>query len=296
MAKIDNSFTLKMKKWLEAKEHTDYDDIMSGALMVLQLNKNRAMYNSIAMKPEKYVSKIVYELSKFLPIRLAEMTMQDVEDLDKEITPSIKEAIEQEPEGNADKMADEMDLPLRKGKREDHSKLPAEIQAIWLTNADRWKKIKEAYNTCITLERPCDRFEYLTIMKDLWYAYKDQMNLYDTYQVTEDNPKVDTSNDNTDPVEIVKQINNARSYISKNIQKLLDAKKSAEETPDEDKLLALKGVSDAVSERVKTLLVNKQVIGDELNAQLMEGGISVSNLAKDNEPKTENVDSAPAVE
>lgn len=294
MSKIDNNFTLKMKKWLEAKEHTDHDDIMSGALMVLQLNKNRAMYNSIAMKPEKYVSKIVYELGKYLPIRLADMTMQDVEDLDKEITPSITEAITAEPEGNAEKAVDEMVLPLRKGKREDHSELPAEIQAIWLANADRWKKIKEAYNTCLTLTKPCDRFEYLTIMKDLWYEYKDQMNLYDTYQVTADSPKTDS--DKTDPLEIAKQINNARSYISKNIQKLIDAKKSAEETPDDDKSLALKTVSDAVSERVKTLLVNKQVIGDELKAQLLEGGINVSDLVEDNEPKTEDSNITPAAE
>ena len=71
---IDNDLTMKMKAWLDNDSHTDRDDIMEGAQMLLKLNRNQALFNTISRRPERYVSKIVYELGKFLPMRLNQMT------------------------------------------------------------------------------------------------------------------------------------------------------------------------------------------------------------------------------
>ncbi|MCH4213338.1 MAG: hypothetical protein LKF70_11195, partial [Prevotella sp.] len=77
---IDNDLTVKIKRWLEEDSH-DSDSIVEGANLLLRLNRNQSLHQNILRKPEKYESKVIYELKKFLPIRLARMTMGDVKTL-----------------------------------------------------------------------------------------------------------------------------------------------------------------------------------------------------------------------
>lgn len=65
--KTDRVLTKKIQEWLAKPEHTDREDIMSGALMMLQVNRNRALFNQITRNPLRLVDKIRYELGKFLP-------------------------------------------------------------------------------------------------------------------------------------------------------------------------------------------------------------------------------------
>ena len=46
---IDNDLTMKMKAWLDNDSHTDNDDIMEGAKMLLKLNYRRMAVNALTM-------------------------------------------------------------------------------------------------------------------------------------------------------------------------------------------------------------------------------------------------------
>lgn len=94
---IDEKLTADMQAWL-AKDKHDRESLEVGATMVLKLTRNRAMYNTIITRPERFEDKIRYELKKFLPMRLDKMTMQAVKELDRELVPEVKVAIEQEPQ------------------------------------------------------------------------------------------------------------------------------------------------------------------------------------------------------
>lgn len=271
---IDNNFTIKMKRWLDEPEHTDNQDILDGAMMLLQLNRNQSMFNTIIRRPEKYVDKIVYELKKFLPMRLAQLTIADVKILDAEITPAIREAIASVPD---DATGDDSQ-PARVGKRADHDALPDNIKNIWEYNALRWKKIKEAYNSCLNLTEPCDRYEYLSIMKELWYKYKSEFVRYDEYTVSTKPESVET-----DPVEIAKAISNARSYISKNADTLVSLKADAfNDGADAASMEKYNSLLKNMSDRVQILFDNKQVIGGDLKKKLQDGGIEFSTSVNQN--------------
>jgi hypothetical protein len=267
---IDNDLTVKIKRWLEEDSH-DSDSIVEGANLLLRLNRNQSLHQNILRKPEKYESKVIYELKKFLPIRLARMTMGDVKTLDAQITPTVATAIAEEPAGNDTKSDEEMDLPLRNGKRADHDSLPADIQAIWTENAERWKKIKAAYNTCKTLTEPCDRYEYLSAMKELWYAYKAAFETYDNYKVGDGSAMEETTSA-ADPTQLVKDINNARSYLSKNIDKLIELKAAAlAENADADTISRYQALKENIIQRRDILINNGQTLGDDLTKKIAEG-------------------------
>lgn len=262
-----------MKNWLDEKEHTTDEDIIKGAFMLLKLTRNQIMFQTIMRKPQKHVDKIVYELRKRLPMRLAHMTTYDVKVMDSEITPVIKSAMKEE----SDKIAsepennDKMSLPAVSGKRSDHDSLPDDIKNIWPENAERWKKIKKVYNTLLTLKEPCDRFENLTILSELWYTYKREFERYDNYKADSGE---DVNTAETDPAKLAKIITNARSYISKNIDDLLALKAaSAMDNADDKTIESYKSLLAKMTDRVLVLLNNKQVIGDDLRTKLVNAGI-----------------------
>ena len=81
-----------MQAWLNAEKH-DRESVAHGAEMVLKLTRNMSMYQTIMRRPERFESKVRYELQKFLPMRLENMTTQDVKLLDAEPTPQISPAL-----------------------------------------------------------------------------------------------------------------------------------------------------------------------------------------------------------
>ena len=81
-----------MQEWLDSESH-DRESILRGAEMLLKLNRNMALYQTIIRRPERFESKVRYELKKFLPMRLAKMTLQDVKALDADLVPQVKAAL-----------------------------------------------------------------------------------------------------------------------------------------------------------------------------------------------------------
>ena len=254
-----------MQTWLAAETH-DHDSLVAGAEMVLRLTRNRAMYQTIMRRPKYFENKIRYELNKFLRMRLDEMTIQDVEVLSAELTPKVKVAIDEEAQAKF--------LPAASGIRADHDTLPEDVASVWKDNRERWFRIKQLYNTLLTIDKPCDRYEYLKQLKELWYKYKSELERYDNYVA--DDAKAKTNTEGDTPADIAKDITNARSYITKNIGKLIELRQKSLESDENTKELAdYNKLLAKVQERVAILTANNAPIGDDLKAKLNEAGLSI---------------------
>lgn len=168
--------------------------------------------------------------------------------------------------------------PPASGIRPDHDSLPDSIHQLWTDNRSRWLRIKQLYNTLLGIEKPCDRYEYLAQLKDLWYTYKRALQRYDSYVASASDAADGASEADTEPSPsaIAKVISNARSYVSKNIDRLTELRqasiKSDDATKELDEYNALHG---KMQQRIDVLCANGAPIGDDLKAKLDEAGLSV---------------------
>lgn len=210
---MDHKFTKQIQAWLNTKHESD-DDIKRGADMLFRLNHNRFYHARACKRPQVYRSNIEYELEKFLKIRLDNMTIDEVKQMNAIVIPEAQAIIaEGAPVATTDTTAktventdetakngddgdtDGAELPsaevdgvpvIRKGKRKDHDFLPKEVADLWDVNANRYKQIKSTFETLKSMEdkEPCDRYEYLKILSELDKKYRADMLTYDSYVVT----------------------------------------------------------------------------------------------------------------
>lgn len=241
---MDNKLTENMQKWVTATSRSDAY-IIEGATMLLQLNRNRYMFNRACARPHSMEDKIEHELRKHLAYRLDGYTLQEVAALDKKIMPEVATAVTEE----------EKPSPAKKtGKRDDHDLLPKEIQDIWEANFQRWVKIKNIYNTLLGMEKamPCDRYEYLKQLSDLFNEYKAQMEVYDGYK----------------PGDAVKTVNSTSYSALKYLQKNVGLVAGLTGTK-RDKLV------EKLQQRYNYAVSDGMSVSDELTAKLKEAGVSV---------------------
>lgn len=288
---MDKTLTDKIVAWLNAPAHTEDADIMEGALMLLQLNRNRQLYMTISTNPKRFLKTVEYELKKFLPLRMKGKTCQDVRREADELLSELREnGIDKEQSEGQDETSDTDDnddtvAPVRNGKREDHDQLPQNIRDIWEANAERWKRIKEMYNACLSIENPCDLEENLKVLKETYYAYKADYARYDSFTLENEGDKSEEDGA-PDELKTLKDINNARSYISKNVDKLLDLKKEAlRDGASDEQTNAYQSLLSSMTQRVQTLVDNGQVMGEDLMNKLQATGINLPA----SQPTEENV-------
>lgn len=268
---IDNTITKRLNDWLALKDRTA-DQVVSGATLLLQLNRNRQLFQTVITNPKRFEKTVEYELKKFVPIRQRGQTLEDVKNEASELLGELKPAVDDEPEDNDSKDDADKDLPLHSGKRVDHDKLPADIQAIWQQNAERWKKIKALYNTCLGIDQPCDLAESLQVLKETWYKYKSEFARYDDFVIADGAGNDGTAEKQTS----AKDITNARSYLSKMVKddKLLNMKKASLADDADEK--AISGYNTALAntqKRVQLLIDNNEEIGDDLKTKLTDAGV-----------------------
>lgn len=180
---LDPQITRKIQQYLDTPPAER--DIAAGALLMLQLNRNRALYNSIIRKPEKFAAKLEYELKKYLRIRLDNLTVADVASAEREIMPRACATIGASPE-ESPSIPVEAELPgarKARGRRPDHDSLPPEVRELWDSNGPRLKKIVIVFNELKAMSdlQPCDRYEKLKILDELDKTYRHNMELYDSY-------------------------------------------------------------------------------------------------------------------
>lgn len=288
---IDNKFTQKVKEWFD-KDHTD-ENIREGAMMLLQINNNKHLYQVISFNPQGKLELLKYELRKHLNYRNAGMTLDEVKEYDKKVTPILQSAIDKTSE--ADKIAAELapHLPvyednvdiesitpqalIARGKREDHDQLPENIRNVWDANAALWKKIKEHFEACKAYTLSCDRYEglhaadedfrrMLEALKREYYAYKQGMAEYDAAQPGDEDAQ--SAEQTTEAAITSKQIGNARSYITKNLDQLIGLMEAGN-TGKADALRA------KVNERVQLLITAKAEITADTIAKIQQAGIEM---------------------
>lgn len=287
--KVDPNFTKKIAEWLNS-EHTSNDAIIAGANLLVLVNNNRALHQNIVRNPKRMLAKLEYELNKHMRYRLDGLTLQDVRRMDEELSKPLDQAITvMLPAGDNEDDGD-TSLPLqvdggivRKGIRPDHDNLPSVIQQLWAKNAERWKKIKETFETCKTLELSCDRYEYLKILKVTWYSYKADMAKYDSYMLVAGGEGQEGDNPVVLDAEAKKMVTLARAYISTNLNKLTTLIEKNKEAGLDDKAAdKLEEWRTKIQQRVDVLTSNHQVIDDDLKAQLTACDIRIE-LTTDNE-------------
>lgn len=170
---LDQQFTKAMQAWLEESDTAPIED---GAMLLLRLNNNRAMYQSILMR--RLRDKLIYELRKHLAIRLDGHSREDVKRIELETKAQVASTL--------------VDTP-RRGLRPDHEELPDAIKALPAKNAELFKKIKHYYNELLKLAKaePCDRYEFCKALQSTDKKLHDNWYKYDSYQAPEtpENPE-----------------------------------------------------------------------------------------------------------
>lgn len=256
---IDDKLTKEIQLWL-AKETMSDDDIKRGAELLLRINRNRVLYQNICRKPQRFVSKLRYELQKHLRYRLDGLTLVEVKRMEARVLPQVKVTLNEGVPVTTE-TAELNDEPKR-GKRADHDTLPDDIKALWDTNAERYKKMKEAYYTCLSLDMPCDRYEYVKLLAETYKLYKRDMAKYDAWTA-------DGSDTEAADADTTKAVSSARSYISKQ-RKQYD---NLTATGDNEAAAALK---EKIQQRVTLLVDNEATMSDELTQWLTERGFNLS--------------------
>ena len=190
---MNNEFTEKLKCWLnQSREERNWDE---GALMLLQLSGNKVMYRNLSINPEGKAEFIEGKLQQYLDFRLAELTHEQVKEMQNAVEDIVKEHTEFKSEENEAKN-------FKAGKRADHDKLPEEVQALYVENLDLVHRMRELHlklRTMSTTDSTCadsDRYPFLKEFIKLDKKLHDNWNVYDHYvanaETAESAEKVET--------------------------------------------------------------------------------------------------------
>lgn len=255
---LDEKFTKDLQQYLTTpRDERDYE---RGALLLLQLNRNRFMHARLLRR--KNWDKLEYELKKHLNIRLEGLTTREVQEMEKRELPRIRLSMEaRRPILSTDK---DFTGGTYKGRREDHDNLPAEVQALYERNADLYFKMKQTFETLKTMEdqTACDRHELLTILVGLDKEYRQNWNAYDTFGNEAADPASETGEAEAQTTATPQQVNAARKYLSQNKTKVATLEGEAAET-----LLA------KMQQRVNLLLSAGQTFAKEQQEELAALGL-----------------------
>ena len=196
---MDKQFTEQLQAWLALhREDRDWD---AGALMLLQLSGNKIMYHNISVNPIGKAEFIEGKLQQYLDFRLAELTHEQVKEMQQQVADIVKERTEFKSEDNEAKS-------FKAGKRADHDTLPDEIKALYVENLDLVHRMRELHlklRTMSTTDSACadsDRYPFLKEFIKLDKKLHDNWNVYDHFvtkeeteesEEKEEKPKASTS-------------------------------------------------------------------------------------------------------
>lgn len=175
---MDKEFTNKLQTWLSLpREDRDWDE---GALMLLQLTGNKIMYRNLSVNPEGKANFIEGKLQQYLEFRLAELTHEQVKEMQHAVEEIVKEHTEFKSDDNEAKN-------FKAGKRADHDTLPEEIQALYVENLDLVHRMRELHLKLRTMSTPdstcadSDRYPFLKEFIKLDKKLHDNWNVYDHF-------------------------------------------------------------------------------------------------------------------
>ena len=261
-----------MQAWLN--DTGENRSLAEGAELLLRLNRNKWMYQQILRT--RNFSKLEYELKKYLKIRLAGYTLQEVAAMERRVMPQAKETLG----ANAPTISTDAENPAPQfaGKRADHDTLPEDIRSLYDKNGDIYFKLKQTFETLKQMEsaQPCDRFELLKVLSDLDKEYRENWQRYDGFILPEATPESEETAQGTVEKTTVetttvdaKKIQAARKYLSDNRPKL----EAALDEENEDRANTLRS---KMQERINLLLAAGQTFDEVYRFQLESLGLNFS--------------------
>ena len=185
---MDKQFTLKLQEWMATPaEKRDYEQ---GALFLLQLTNNKILYRNISRDPKRHADFIEFKINRYLQYRLQDLTHEEVQDMQRKVDSIAAEhALDKAPSSSEeDKEALSEAAQFRAGKRADHDTLPAEIQALFVENADIMRKMRELHlqlRNLSTANATCpdsDRYPFLKELVELDKRYHRNWQAYDNFK------------------------------------------------------------------------------------------------------------------
>lgn len=172
---MNREFTENLGRWLD--EPQDRRNYRQGALMLFQLNGNAILYRNLSAAPERHRDVIEYELRKYYNVRVKNFTHEQVNRMQRQVDamPALN------PPSKA--------TSLRSGKRPDHDRLPAEIQALYVENLGLLQRMRDVHSRLRLLSEEhngelcpdSDRYPYLEELIRLDKRRLENWHRYDTF-------------------------------------------------------------------------------------------------------------------
>lgn len=174
---MDKKFLDKLSAYMAQPE--EKRDLMDGATMLLQLNRNRILNQNIVRNPQRHKERLFHELNKYLNIHSDNMTVQDIIEMEKQV-PEIETTSLKKIEQSTDKSG-----AVALGQREDHDALPESIKALWVQNGEYAKRMKSLHEKLKLMSdmQPCDRYDTLKLLIDTDKKYRENWAKYDAYVI-----------------------------------------------------------------------------------------------------------------
>ena len=159
---MNNEFTERVQKWLDTPEsERDYNE---GAMLLLKLTGNQIMYRNLTMRRTRQSEEfIVYQLKRRLKFRLAQLTHEQVEQMQRQVDGIVQKR-------HLEKKESAPSSEFKAGKRADHDELPDEIQALYVENLSIVQKMRELHLKLRSLSldnAPCSDSERYPFLKEL---------------------------------------------------------------------------------------------------------------------------------
>ena len=218
---MKNEFTERVQKWLNTPEsERDYNE---GAMLLLKLTGNQIMYRNLTMRRTRQSEEfIVYQLKRRLKFRLAQLTHEQVEQMQRQVDGIVqKRHLEKKESAHASE--------FKAGKRADHDELPDEIQALYVENLSIVQKMRELHLKLRSLSldnAPCpdsERYPFLKELISLDKKLHSNWEIYDHYTGA-DGEQVLTEDLREQSRKAVNLINLNKNRYSKNPTEELKAK------------------------------------------------------------------------
>lgn len=199
---MDHALTKSIQAWLD--QPAAERDYSVGLNFLLKLSNNQIMCRNLERNPAARADFIEYQIRKYQKFRLANLTHEEVEQMQVQVAqiakshgipcdcpnlPKMEAPVQSAAAPSAS--PDVHDSEFRAGKRADHDSLPAEIQALYVENADIMHRMRELHLKLRTLSvenATCpdsERYPFLKEIIDLDKQYHKNWNIYDHFELVE---------------------------------------------------------------------------------------------------------------
>ena len=258
MSKL-NEFEVQVHEWLSTP--ASERDLELGAKLLLQISKNQILHRNVIRQSN--FDKIEFVLSTYLGDKAKDIVVETKE-VDKQTIVF-------------EKKFNEITAKIEgKGKREDHDQLPEFIQAIPEVNTGIYQKMRSLQERLKILSSGtstmADRLPFITELMELDRTLIANWETYDTFDLLKYVTK--PSGVALD----IKQIQAARTFISRAAAKKELTEKALEETQN----------------RYNDLILDGQTVSPEITDKLKALGVIVMEVKETEEEKAPVVENLPA--